>query len=45
MGVYQGYLDSGLAKTQALVILARKLVRIAFALMKNRSDYVSSPAS
>ncbi len=45
MGVYQGYLDRGLAKTQALVILARKLVRIAFALMKNRSDYVSSPAS
>ena len=45
MGVYQGYLDRGLAKTQALVILARKLVRIAFALMKNRTDYVSMPAS
>ena len=44
-GVYQGYLDRGLAKTQALVILARKLVRIAFALMKNRTDYVSMPAS
>ena len=44
-GVYQGYLDRGLAKTQALVILARKLVRIAFALMKSRTDYVSMPAS
>ena len=43
--VYQGYLDRGLAKTQALVILARKLVRIAFALMKSRTDYVSMPAS
>ncbi|MGL5997458.1 MAG: IS110 family transposase, partial [Pseudomonas proteolytica] len=29
----------GLAKTQALVILARKLCRVAFALMKNQSEY------
>ncbi|VVP73570.1 hypothetical protein PS928_00021 [Pseudomonas fluorescens] len=26
-------------KTQALVILARKLCRVAFALMKNQSEY------
>ena len=44
-GVYQGYLDRGLATTQALIILARKLVRIAFALMKNRADYQSSMPS
>ena len=44
-GVYQGYLDRGLAKTQALVILARKLVRIAFALMKNRTSYAPSSAA
>ena len=43
--VYQGYLDRGLAKTQALVILARKLVRIAFALMKNRTSYAPSSAA
>ena len=44
-GVYQAYLDRGLATTQALVILARKLVRIAFALMKNGTDYQPAPAS
>lgn len=37
--IYQGYLDRGLKTTQALVILARKLARIAFALMKNKTDY------
>ncbi len=37
--VYQRYLDRGFAKTQALVIIARKLARIAFALMKNQSEY------
>lgn len=36
---YESYLARGLAKTQALVILARKLCRVAFALMKNRSEY------
>ena len=36
---YQRYLDRGLAKTQALVILARKLARVAFALLRNQSDY------
>jgi transposase len=36
---YESYLRRGLAKTQALVILARKLCRVAFALMKNQSEY------
>jgi len=36
---YQRYLQRGLTKTQALVILARKLARVAFALLKNQSDY------
>jgi transposase len=36
---YESYLVRGLAKTQALVILARKLCRVAFALMKNQSEY------
>lgn len=36
---YQRYLARGLAKTQALVILARKLARVAFALLKNQSIY------
>lgn len=38
---YQRYLARGLKPTQALVILARKLARVAFALMKNQSDYRS----
>lgn len=36
---YQRYLDRGLAKIQALVILARKLARIAFTLLKNDTTY------
>ena len=36
---YQRYLDRGLKGTQALVILARKLARVVFALMKNQSEY------
>lgn len=36
---YQSYLQRGLTKTQALVILARKLARVAFALLKSQSDY------
>jgi transposase len=36
---YESFLARGLAKTQALVILARKLCRVAFALMKNQSEY------
>jgi transposase len=37
---YQRYLERGLRPTQVLVILARKLARVAFALMKNQSDYI-----
>lgn len=40
---YQRYLQRGLSKIQALVILARKLARIAFALLKNQSDYRPLP--
>jgi transposase len=44
---YQAYLARGLKTTQALVALARKLARIAFALMKNQSDYrvLSTPVT
>ena len=37
--LYQRYLDRGLSKIQSLVILARKIARIAFSLMKNQSTY------
>ena len=37
---YQRFVDRGLAPTQALNVLARKLARIAFSLMKNEADYV-----
>ena len=40
-GVYEHYRSNGKARTQALVILARKLARIAFALMKNQDEYVT----
>jgi len=36
---YQGYLDRGLKRTQALVILARKLARVAFSLMRREDNY------
>lgn len=36
---YQRYLERGLSKIQALVILARKLARVAFALLKQQTDY------
>lgn len=36
---YQACTQRGLAKTAALVILARKLARTAFAVLKNQSDY------
>lgn len=39
--LYEGYLARGLKTTQALVIIARKLARIAFSLMKNLSEYQS----
>ncbi|WP_372490346.1 IS110 family transposase [Pseudomonas sp. WHRI 8519] len=40
-GVYEQYRNSGKATTQALVILARKLARVAFALMRNQDEYVT----
>lgn len=36
---YQRCLQRGMATTQALVALARKLARIAFALLKNQTEY------
>ena len=38
--LYEQYQARGLKKTQALVILARKLARISFALMKKQESYV-----
>lgn len=37
---YQRHLDRGLQPVQALNVLARKLARVAFAVMKNETDYV-----
>jgi len=36
---YQRHLDRGFSRIQALVVLARKLARVAFALLKNQTDY------
>lgn len=36
---YHRHLARGLSKIQALVALARKLARVAFALLKNQTDY------
>ena len=38
-------LAKGLKTTQALLIIARKLARIAFSLMKNQSEYQSKAVS
>jgi len=38
-GVYQRYLERGMAPVQVLTILARKLARVAFALLRNQSEY------
>ncbi|QKE63545.1 transposase [Aquipseudomonas campi] len=37
--VYERYLARGLKATQVYVIMARKIARVAFALMKNQSEY------
>lgn len=37
--IYQRYLDRGFAKTEVLVILARKLMRIAYSMVKNKSTF------
>ncbi|MFG0543181.1 MULTISPECIES: IS110 family transposase, partial [Pseudomonas] len=39
--VYEQYRSNGKATTQALVILARKLARVAFALMRDQGEYVT----
>lgn len=36
---YQRHLERGFSRIQALVVLARKLARVAFALLKNQSEY------
>jgi hypothetical protein len=41
---YSHHLNCGKATTQVLVMLSRKLARIAFALMKNQSEYQSKGA-
>ena len=41
---FQRHLDRGLTRVQALNVLARKLARVAFALMKNETDYVPTTA-
>lgn len=41
---FQRHLDRGLTRIQALNALARKLARVAFALMKNETDYVPKTA-
>ena len=38
-GFYQRDLDRGLKRTQTLTLLARKLAYIAFAILKNGTDY------
>lgn len=39
---YQGYLERGMLKMKALVAIARKLLRIIFALVRNQCEYVNS---
>ena len=38
-GYFESYVARGLSKTQALIILARKLARVAFALIKKQTEY------
>ena len=38
------YLNKGKASTKALLILSRKLARVAFSLMKNQEEYVTKRA-
>ncbi|SCZ50847.1 IS110 family RNA-guided transposase [Thiohalomonas denitrificans] len=42
-GFYQRHLDRGLSPTQAFIILARKIARIAFSLLKNQTTYQPKP--
>jgi len=38
-GIYQRCNERGMAPVQVLTILARKLARVAFALLRNQSEY------
>jgi transposase len=40
-GTYQGYLKRGMLKMKALIAIARKLLRIIFALVRDQSEYVA----
>ena len=42
---YQRQLEKGLCKTAARVVLARKIVRIAFALLRNEESFIDSKKS
>ena len=39
---YQRYLERGMLKTKALIAIARKLLRILFALVRDHSQYVEN---
>lgn len=39
---YQGYLERGMLKMKALIAIARKLLRIIFALVRNQCEYIDS---
>jgi len=39
---YQRYLERGMPKTKALIAIARKLLRVLFALVRDHSQYVES---
>jgi len=41
---YQRFIDKGLAPIQALVVLARKLARVAFAIMQKQTQYIPKGA-
>ena len=41
---YESYVDRGLSRTEALVIVARKIARVAFGLLKSRQTYCAELA-
>ena len=43
--VYQSYLQKGMIKMKALIAVARKLLRIIFALVRDRSEYIEDHSS
>ena len=38
--IYKGYLNRGMMKMKALIAIARKLLRIIFALVRNHTEYI-----